>query len=287
MAIFVRRVQNLAEYQAIQEVQRRTFGFGPQDTVMHLPMMVALQKNGGLVLGAFASEPGTAEDLIGFAIGFVGRNEASNQYFHYSQIVAALTEWQSRGVGLALKVAQRREAMAQGFDLIRWSFDPLLARNAYFNFAKLGGVCHEYVQDMYGPGRGEYFGSLDTDRLIIDWELTSPRVTERLALATRTTKSAPLITPYLDAPNVISIEWLATNVPAPVSLDLNRTEPRLKLEIPHQISYVRQNYPTTAALWRSQTRELFNHYFAAGYHIADFFTTLDGEHTRAFYLLEL
>ncbi len=286
MAIFVRRVQNLAEYQAIQEVQRRTFGFGPHDTVMHLPMMVALQKNGGLVLGAFASEPGSAEDLIGFAIGFVGRNEASDQYFHYSQIVAALTEWQSRGVGLALKEAQRREAMAQGYNLIRWSFDPLLARNAYFNFAKLGGVCHEYVQDMYGPGRGEYFGSLDTDRLIIDWELTSPRVSERLAQAAHSTKPAQTTAPYLEAPNLIIIEWLAANVPAPVNLDLNRTEPRLKLEIPHQIGYVRQNYAPTAALWRTQTRELFNHYFAADYHIADFFTTPDGESTRAFYLLE-
>ena len=170
----IRPVADVAEYEAIQRVQRQTWGFGPEDPVLHLPLMVAMQHYGGLVLGAFA-----ADALVGFALAFIGRD--ADRYFFYSQIVGALPEWQSRGVGLALKAAQREHALAQGYGLMRWTFDPLATRNAHFNFGKLGGVARAYAPNMYGSGRGALFGATATDRLIVDWELGSARVVQRLA----------------------------------------------------------------------------------------------------------
>ncbi len=284
-AVYVRQVETLAEYQTCQRIQRQVWGFGPQDTVMHLPLMVALQKNGGLVLGAFGRGPDGTEEQVGFALGFIGRDERWG-YFHYSQIVATLSDWQSRGVGYALKTAQRREALAQGYELIRWAYDPLEARNAYFNLAKLGGVCRQYIANMYGAGRGELFGQLDTDRLIVDWELPTQRVTQRLAQAEQGQKPLQPNLEYDTAPALVETAWLAENVPAVVAIELNRTEPRLKLEIPYQNKLVQKFDRQVGENWRNQTRTLFTHYLGIGYYVADFFTRPAENGSRAYYLLE-
>jgi predicted GNAT superfamily acetyltransferase len=56
---------------------------------------------------------------------------------------------------------------------MRWAFDPLKARNAYFNLDVLGGRLVELVPSMYGAhGFGADTGE-DTDRFIVDWDLTA------------------------------------------------------------------------------------------------------------------
>ena len=41
--------------------------------------------------------------------------------------------------------------MAQGIAIIRWTFDPLLARNAHLNVHKLGAICDRFARNYYGP----------------------------------------------------------------------------------------------------------------------------------------
>jgi predicted GNAT superfamily acetyltransferase len=253
---------------------------------MHLPLMVALQEYGGIVLGAFARQADGSEEQIGFAVGFTGKDAPTGQHFHYSEIAAALTEWQSRGVGLILKAAQRQEALKQGYTLMRWSFDPLAARNAYFNLAKLGVTSRRYMVNMYGTGRGALFGQLETDRLIVDWELASSRVEERLGMAESGQKPAQPLAAYQAAPALVMTEWLAENVPAVTGIDLERDEPRLKLEIPYQNLQVQQYDFKVSEEWRNQTRTLFKHYLGRGYYVADFFTLAGQFGPQAFYLLQ-
>jgi len=284
-AFYIRPIETVAEFQAVQTVQRQTFGFGPEDTVMHLPMMVALQKYGGQVLGAFCPKADGGEELIGFTLAFVGKDEVSREYFLYSQLAAALTEWQSQGVGLALKAAQREGALAQSYGLMRWSYDPLLARNAYFNLAKLGGVARLYTPNMYGTGRGELFGQLDTDRLTIDWELASTRVIERLELAKSGEKPYLPLAEYNTPPDLVEVRWLAQNIPAVFNIFLEQTAPTLKLEIPYQYKQVQEFDFGVAEEWRSQTRAIFSYYLAAGYQVSDFFTQPGETGQRAFYIL--
>ena len=68
-----------------------------------------------------------------------------------------------------------------GLDLIEWTFDPLQALNAHFNFARLGVVVEEYEQDMYGQtGSPLHFGT-PTDRFVAEWRLTAPHVERRVS----------------------------------------------------------------------------------------------------------
>ncbi len=49
-----------------------------------------------------------------------------------------------------MKLHQRAWAIARGIPVIEWTFDPLVARNAYFNIRKLGAMPVEYLPNFYG-----------------------------------------------------------------------------------------------------------------------------------------
>src|SRR5206468_9774786 len=80
------------------------------------------------------------------------------------------------GIGRRLKLAQRDDAIARGFDLMEWTFDPLEIRNAHLNIARLGVIVRRYQPDFYGPSSSPLQGGLPTDRLYAEWWLRSPRV---------------------------------------------------------------------------------------------------------------
>ncbi|HEY1404877.1 MAG TPA: hypothetical protein VGB05_12165, partial [Pyrinomonadaceae bacterium] len=78
--------------------------------------------------------------------------------------------------------AQRERALAEGRNFIRWTFEPMQARNAHFNINRLGVVIRSYTVNFYGwdagteaIADGEQF-NLDSDRLIAEWELGTSRV---------------------------------------------------------------------------------------------------------------
>lgn len=283
---YIRRVTSLPEYQACQQIQREAWGIGPEGGVLYLPLMVAIQKNGGLVLGAFEPLGDGSEKLIGFVLGFVGRDDATRRYFHYSQIAGTLPQWQSTGVGFALKLAQRTEAMRQGYDLMRWTYDPLLGRNAYFNLVKLGAVSRQYLTNLYGPASNQLYGQLDTDRLLVDWELDSARVAERIAPVEQNAKPETLTQEYANLPALVKVEWLAASMPMVKEVKLDYTEPVLKLEIPADINRVRQHAASAATNWREQTRLLFTHYLAHDYYVADFLTWAGETGRQSAYILK-
>src|SRR5262249_19079167 len=81
---------------------------------------------------------------------------------------------QSAGVGYALKQHQRAWALARGIPAVRWTYDPLVRRNAYFNLHKLGAAAREYLPDFYGAMDDGTNTGDTTDRLYVSWEPTSP-----------------------------------------------------------------------------------------------------------------
>ena len=78
--------------------------------------------------------------------------------------------------------AQRGRALAEGRRFIRWTWDPAQARNAHFNINRLGVVVRSYAVNYYGTDYSTVTGKfteplgLDSDRLLAEWELDSPRV---------------------------------------------------------------------------------------------------------------
>jgi predicted GNAT superfamily acetyltransferase len=82
--------------------------------------------------------------------------------------------WRGRGVGIALKQAQREEALKRGLELITWTFDPLEARNAYINLHRLGAIARLYDRDHYGVMEDALNAGLPTDRLEAEWWVGQP-----------------------------------------------------------------------------------------------------------------
>ena len=78
------------------------------------------------------------------------------------------------GLGYRLKLEQRARALARGYELIEWTFDPMQAMNAHFNFAKLGGVVEEYAVNFYGESTSALHRGTPTDRIVLSWKITAP-----------------------------------------------------------------------------------------------------------------
>ena len=53
-----------------------------------------------------------------------------------------------------------------------WTFDPLVARNAYFNIEKLGARPTRYMIDYYGQMSDGLNAGQASDRVLLSWDLT-------------------------------------------------------------------------------------------------------------------
>ena len=128
-------------------------------------MIVALGESGNTPYGAL-DEAGL---LVGYVLGWAGLDE-DGLHVH-SHMLAALPDRRHRGVGFALKLAQRAKALDQGIRVMRWTFDPMIARNAWFNLGKLGAVADRFRRDFYGPMTDTLNAGERSDRLVVRWEL--------------------------------------------------------------------------------------------------------------------
>ncbi len=132
-------------------------------------LLRALQHAGCVLLGARDPDGG----LVGYVLGFAGLDGGLHLHSH---MLAVLPEWQSRGVGFTLKLAQRAWSLDHGISDIRWTYDPLLLGNARFNLVKLGAVAVRYLPDFYGDMDDEINRGERTDRFELSWMASSARV---------------------------------------------------------------------------------------------------------------
>ena len=164
-------------------MQVDTWGYDPTDVIPRKAFLV-WQKVGGQVIGAFDTEiagataEGGPESLVGFLSALPGIKAGAGgprPYLH-SHMMAVKEGYRNRGLGVRLKLEQRKEALARGIRHIEWTFDPLEIKNAFLNMHKLGAVVRSYLVDFYGVSSSRLQGGLPTDRLVAEWELDSPHV---------------------------------------------------------------------------------------------------------------
>jgi predicted GNAT superfamily acetyltransferase len=161
-------VTTMAEYERCVEVQLAVWGYSDGDLIPKRVFIVA-QRIGGQVVGAFDGDL-----LVGFAMALPGYRDGK-PYLH-SHMLAVLPEYRNAGLGRRMKLAQREDALARGFDRMEWTFDPLEIKNAHLNLARLGAIVRRYIPDFYGPSSSLLQGGLPTDRLVAEWWLRSARV---------------------------------------------------------------------------------------------------------------
>ena len=113
---------------------------------------------------------------VGVSIAFFGQE---GDHFHlHSHITGVDPRRQNKSLGFALKQFQRSWALARGTASIRWTADPLVRRNLYFNLCKLGATIVDYYPDFYGPLLDGVNGDGASDRVLLNWELASSRAVE-------------------------------------------------------------------------------------------------------------
>jgi predicted GNAT superfamily acetyltransferase len=247
MKILVRPLARPQEFVGAEEVQLSAWGENER-AVTPKEIMIAVHDNGGLVLGAF-----DGKKTVGFAILLPGYN--GKKVYMYSHMTGVLKEYQSRGVGYLLKQKQREVSLQRGFDLIAWTFDPMIARNAHFNFGKLGVVCRNYIVDYYGPMRDPVNRGLPTDRFLCEWFIKDERLRRIRSYANESLEGAhTVIDKEGEEPYPVCRRW---NVDVSVGKAL--------VDIPRDIVELKSKDLNAAQRWRKATREIFMSYFEAGY----------------------
>jgi len=176
----IREINGMGELRAVEALQREVWDCNDLE-VLPAIHMIAAREVGAILVGAF-----DGADLIGFAYGFPGF-ENEHRVIH-SDMLAVRESWRDRGLGNALKHAQRDAALERGVDRITWTFDPMQTRNAYLNLEKLGVVAGRYLEDFYGETSSPLHSG-GTDRLWVTWYLRERPVLiespERIPVTTR------------------------------------------------------------------------------------------------------
>ncbi|HET9673038.1 MAG TPA: GNAT family N-acetyltransferase [Actinomycetota bacterium] len=159
--IRLRALGSLEDFDAAIEVMTATWG--PYQ-LLPREVITALAHSGNVPWGAF-----DADRMIGFVLGWAGVDD-DGLHVH-SHMLATLPDRRHRGVGFALKLAQRAQALDQGIRVARWTFDPLVARNAWFNLGKLGATADRFGRSFYGEMTDDLNRGDRADRLVVRWDL--------------------------------------------------------------------------------------------------------------------
>lgn len=227
--------------------------------------LVALSHAGGQVSGAWRGD-----ELIGATAAFLGLAEDGEVYLH-SHVTGVRSGAAGRGVGRALKWHQRAWCLRRGIGRVRWTFDPLIRRNAVLNLQLLGARATAYEEDLYGRMHDARNAGEPTDRLVVDWDLVAPRVE-----AAASGRAA--------APDLSALERSGAH---PVlredddgSPHLTPSDaPRRLVQVPSDIERLRADDPSLAAAWGAAVRVALGDALRAGSRITG--VTRDGWYVLA------
>lgn len=224
--IAVRKCHGMEEFQKCVALQQEIWGEADLE-VEPATLFVVASETGGQVLGAF-----DGERLVGFTLAIVGFLEG--RVFLHSHMTGVLEEYRDRGVGRALKLFQREDALGRGIRLVVWTFDPLEVRNGHFNLNRLGAISRKYLANLYGVTTSPLHWGLPTDRLWVEWQLDSART-------------------------VAAVKEVANEAVA-LSSDSSA-----RIELPSELESWKKTDMRRVAVLQTRVREEFTRCFAKGY----------------------
>jgi predicted GNAT superfamily acetyltransferase len=228
----IRHCRTIAEYEQCLHLEQVTWG---QGILVPTAIFVVAQETGGQILGAYAGN-----EMVGFTLALAGVHEG--RPFLHSHMTAVLESFRDRGVGRKLKLFQRDDALARGFQLVEWTFDPLELKNAHFNFMRLGAIARRFIPNCYGVTESPLHAGMPTDRLVAEWWLDSPHVNSLFSAAAPAEGHA-----HETQPQSASSAGAAT------------------ISVPLNIAELRQRDRAAAQTIQSEVRTQFESLFAKGY----------------------
>jgi predicted GNAT superfamily acetyltransferase len=239
----IRLVRRHDEFAACEAMSRDIWGAAERNVVPR-ELLLTMQHNGGLVHGAFLPEG----RLVGFCFAFLGMRDG--QLRLCSHQLGVLPEFRGTGIGIALKQAQRYDALRLGYELVTWTFDPLEARNAYINLHRLGSIARLYDRDHYGAMEDELNVGLPSDRFEAEWWLRRAK-------------------PQHVADPMVMLRVGADGEPVREHLDLRAGTSAL-IAVPPDFQEVKRASLELALRWRMESRAAFEAALAAGLIAVDF-----------------
>jgi len=259
-ALDVRPLASLAEYRACAALQAEVWG-ADFECVPASVLQVATYV-GGICLGAFLP----SGELCGLVFGLSGSQDGVP--LHWSHLLAVRETARNLGVGRLLKEKQRELLASRGIPEMRWTFDPMIVKNAYLNLNRLGARVVKYVPDMYGITESPLHHGLATDRLVVAWS-TSPDATPA--------------TPHLDATSapVLTLEPQAGD---DVLTAGDRRPPTVWIEVPTEFQRLLERSPRSASSWHGAVRNHFLWALENGYAVAGLHR--DPASERSYYVLD-
>lgn len=243
----IRKLETNDDMRLIQTLEREVWDMEPIPT----HQTFTASKNGGILVGAFCEGK-----LIGYCYGFPGFKEGKS--YLCSHMMGIHPDYQSQGIGYMLKEEQRRIAKSIGYNLITWTFDPLESRNAFLNTSRLFGICDTYLENCYGDMDDGLNRGLPTDRLQIEWWISSDRVEKQWE---------PGILPFQQP---IQLTQSASGHPAIESgLDHLRIEAEaVEIPVPKSFQTIKKEDFQLALDWRLKIRQAFQQLFENGFALA-------------------
>lgn len=171
--VVIRELSTLDEIAAVRALLDRIWQPGDEtDPPIGTEIIRALSHAGNYLAGAYDGEA-----LVAASVGFFGAPPGEVLHSH---VTGVAPHARGRRIGYGLKLHQAAWAARRGLAAITWTFDPLIRRNAYFNFAKLGATVSEYHVDFYADVDDAVNGGQGSDRLLAHWDLRGERPPPRL-----------------------------------------------------------------------------------------------------------
>jgi predicted GNAT superfamily acetyltransferase len=154
----IRELTTVAEFDAAVTMFCKVWSADSAVDLVNASTLRAWSMSDNYVVGAYLDG-----ELVGGAVAFRG-----DKHIH-SHLMGVLPGLQGRGFGGMLKEHQLRWARQRDFHTIRWTFDPLVRRNAHFNLWKLGATVLSYEKNLYGSLHDGINDGEETDRLLLEW----------------------------------------------------------------------------------------------------------------------
>ncbi len=276
--IEVRRLKNPEEYRMVTETEVSVWGVMDYTSVVAHHVLIAADRRGGLVLGAFEKDTGR---MVGFVFGFPAISPDGKLY-HYSHMTGVVPEYRYKGLGYILKLMQREYVLKQGLDLIAWTYDPLQSPNARFNIGKLGVIVRKFYTNYYGELRDSINIGMPTDRFEAEWWIKSKLVEDKLKGLLKPPTLDTLI--KLGSEVVTNVEF-SNNLPVLTNYNLDINSKLVLIEIPEDLSKLRSDN-NLLLKWRLGLREVFNRYLnELNYVAVEFVSEFVGGFRRNYYIL--
>lgn len=249
--ITYQRLLTAEEIEPCVGIQAQIWQTDDLEDVVPTHQLLTAAKYGGVLVGAF-----DADAMVGFCYGFIGLHE--DRPILCSHMLAVLPSHRGMGIGVALKMEQRRYGLEQGLDVMHWTYDPLEAVNGRLNIGRLGAIARIYSPNFYGEMQDSLNAGIPSDRLIAEWHLAGERATAAAA-----GRPHPGLDGRQDAAPLNAPERPFAGGPLPQAS-------ALALYLPRSFQALKQERPDAALQWRLATREALQAAFAAGYLISGF-----------------